>query len=630
MRARRPPFALHPSSFGLYAFAAFLWGWAALAMAAEPSVTASVDKAEVIVDEWFSVTVAAQGGRVDAPQLPHAEGIRFDRASPRTSTRTSFSFEKGSLARTSHRSWRYRAQATRPGQLTLPSIAVVIDGVPYLTQEISITAKATQAPDATPPPAAGGPGGSYQGRAGGQPRRPFNPPGGSPLPALEDAVAIESRVDRRRVYQGEALFLVLRLYQLNVRGVQIHYTGGRNIPLPATEGFYAGPVTQEQRTETRNGWEYVANEIRQPLFPTGAGEFTIGSWAWEGYVRGQTRRGIERKFLSLQTDPLEVRVKALPERPPEFSGAVGRFEVKASLMEGAVIQGTPAHLRVRILGQGNPDAIQAPELPAIDWAYVAEPEIKVTHVDKKDWTRIEKEFSYRITPLEAGDLEIPAIRFCYFAPNSGRYQTERVDPIRVHVAPSGESDRLVVVGGSNELLEQKVEVLADDILPLVTETGRLTARRGMSFAYGLAFAAPPLAYAIFSMFLRRRRRFAEDKGYARRHRARARSRKRLKDVWQAADPTETLCRAMAGYLADKYNENEAGMTSDDVRQLMLRHNLDAEVIARYVKVLRACERHRYAVAGLSEDELKALVRGAEVAIAELEAKLDRGGRKWEG
>lgn len=568
----------------------------------QPMVSAHIDHTEVKVNEPFWLTVIAQGSRVAEPVFPETDGLRIDPGRVLRRSSTSLQAVNNQTVQVNQRQWRYRVWATRPGRLRLPRITIQIDGQEYLTDEIVLTVADAGAASSDAP---------RKPLAAQQSRRMDDN-----LRKLDDGVIIESTVDKRRVYQGEAVELQLRLLTLNAAGFGVNYSG-RTIPLPSTEGFYVGPILQDTDVEERNGCEYRVQRARQLLFPTGTGTFVIGPWSWQGDVWGSTRQGLQHRYLSLRTDPIEIEVKPLPERPANFTGAVGRFRLRASVLRAEIVQGTPTELVLRIQGQGNPDAVGAPSLPPIPWAHLSEPRIDKATGDDSDWTQVAKAFVYTLVPLEAGDLIVPPIEFCYFAPAIGRYRTEATEPIEVHVTPSGEEGKLVVVGGIHDPCDQAIEVVGDDLLPIVTEIGRLAPRRSQASAVALVLLGPPGLYAGSVAAMRRRRRLRGDLVYARAYTARTRMRKCLKGALRSSSPPEAIYRVMAGYAADLWNQNELGLTSQDIYELLVRQAVTQDIADSYVKVMHVCERERYAAAKLSVEELHALAQGAEAALERL-------------
>jgi hypothetical protein len=90
---------------------------------------------------------------------------------------------------------------------------------------------------------------------------------------------------------------------------------------------------------------------------------------------------------------------------------------------------------------------------------------------------------------------------------------------------------------------------------------------------------------------------------------------------ESEDPAEALYRALVGYVCDKLDVPEAGMTSDDIQQMLQAKLVDADIVDDFTKILKSSERARYAGSVLSDDEVKALVHGAAKQIDDLEVAL---------
>ncbi|MBI3117584.1 MAG: BatD family protein, partial [Candidatus Hydrogenedentes bacterium] len=464
----------------------------------------------------------------------------------------------------------------------------MIDGEEYATKPIPLTVTK------------GGPAPELPLRRGGR-QQPLRSE--TSAPTLEDTVVFECGVDKQEVYQGEPLTLTIRILELD--NPNVGTIGRPQFEPPSTEGFYAGPMHQTDSRDIRNGWPYVVKELRQTLFPTGVGEYTVGTASWQATVRAITQQGLRTDQKALTTRPIPVTVKALPARPPGFTGAVGQFQARLGMREQTLTQGVPTILELSIAGHGNPNAISAPELPPFSWAQVSGPEVDTQH-DDQEWTQIEKVFRYTLTPLEAGTFQTPALRFIYFDPARESFETEDLPPLSLQVEASTESHRLVAVGGSENAPQQDVKILAQDLLPIITGETALRARKSARASVAPTFLGPPILYGGFFAYMRRKRRLAEDPGYARRVFARARSQKRLAHLAKSGEPSEDLYRAVMGYIADVFNSNETGMTSHDAQALLEREGVDAEVGESLVKILRACERRRYAGVSLRQEEVQAL------------------------
>jgi hypothetical protein len=100
----------------------------------------------------------------------------------------------------------------------------------------------------------------------------------------------------------------------------------------------------------------------------------------------------------------------------------------------------------------------------------------------------------------------------------------------------------------------------------------------------------------------------------------------MQRVADSEDPGEALYRARAGYLSDTHNTVEAGLTSQDARELLEAKGVPLEAVTAVVSVLRACERARYAGGRLTREEVDALAAAAEHSVGQLQAGQRKGGR----
>ncbi|MCP4641050.1 MAG: protein BatD [bacterium] len=589
--------------------------------AAGPKVVVEVDNVAIEVDKPFMIGVQASGTQVGDPILPQVDGLIIDPSPRRQEDRYTIVNSK----MTQIRGRGYVATITKPGPLTIPPFRVKIDGKMVESEPVTVRvgeAAALQAPrpevsDRPSVPAA-------------EPGEGYETPGPSPAGedfTLNDAVFMTTEIDKREVYQGEPVVMTLKLWAYE--GVSISerpFTA----EFPSTEGFYTIPQTPQEidaEVRERNGWRFRIYRQRQMLYPLQTGTIAIGGWNWTGVVTAKTDRGYERRRVSRSAPGLEVLVKPLLERPATFSGAVGAFEFAAELTETKVIQGAPTKLLVRVTGQGNPNAIGEPTLPEIPDAYVGPAEKETQSHPTRDPAAltIERSFTYAITPVKEGILTIPALEFCYFDPRADSYVTKKAGPFSLEVLATPELQSRQVMDAGLGMEPEAVDVVGQDIMPPITHPGPL--KRGNGFAFLpilLNIVLPPALYGALALVMARRRRFAGDTSFARSHRARARARKRLAAAAGAEEPADELYRAMTGFVADKFDVAEGGITSADAERLLTGGGASPDDTDNFLKVLRKCERARYGSEPLSPNEANALMHGAAGCIDGLDASLAAG------
>ena len=574
---------------------------------AQNPVTASLSTDRVAMGENFYISISAQGADVSEPDLATAlKDTGIQTGQPSVGSRTEIANINGRVSTVASKSWRYPARATKEGAITIPRIPVTVDGQALFTLPMQI--QVTQA--AVPSPQGNG---AANGAA----------------TSVEQLAFVESSVDKPTPYQGETVCLSLRIYAAVDYNVQI--AGPRTMPMPDRQGFYSGQQQQTSRMETRNGINYRVIEFLVVMFPTVSGPLTIQPWSWKGEVNWRDNQFMQPRAIARDfTAPaITLNVLPLPERPPDFSGAVGKYNVKSALASDKLIQGVPVVWTITVTGEGNNDAVGAPTIPAIPWAHISEPEVDVQQYGNPPSAA--KAFQYKLTPLESGAQTLPSAKFVYFAPLIKNYKTETTPEVKVTVAASPDAVPLVTAGGSRADARSSVEVQNEMLLPILDNPGTplrpsAAARSLFWLVMLVGLGIPPVLYAAFLLTLRHRRRLAGDVRYARRHFALSRYRESMQRLSESEDPGETLYHALAGLLSDTYNTVEAGLTSQDAQELLAANGVAPGVVNAVVSVLRACERTRYSGGKLSPQELDALISAAELAVEQLQAGKRKGGR----
>ncbi len=560
------------------------------AAGAQVSVRLEAEIEPVTAGQPFRLIVTTSGGLPDAVKFESVPNIVIQDTPISQSSSTSII--NGAV---SHRVMlHFRAAIAEPSTVAVPAATVTVSGKPHKSNSLTVTAVE-------------------------QVERPG--------PTLGDGVRINSLTDKIEAYEGEAITLTLEIWEME--GVSIK--GITNIP--QTVGFYAipqEPVPTDVVAKQHEGLKYRVRQSTQMLYPTRSGQLRIDKFEWNGIVRGVTeidgyRRRINDRFIRA-SDPVMITVKPLPQRPEGFTGAVGSFLVEGQLSSGQVDQGVPVKLAVRITGRGNPRAVSAPEFPALEWAFVGEPVRTDAAPDLAVQGRVDHIFEFAITPHQAGNQTIPRMHFVYFDPERVAYETKSIGPFSLTVFSSGESDRPVLFDGAENTSVNAIDILATDILPIVTRPGNLTRGNGLPAVFWIAAILPVLAYAAVAAFVYRRRRFENDHGYARAYHARTEAHRELRGVLEAGRPEESLHRALIQFVANTYNAPEAGMTAHDADALLRSHGCEDDLCKNVQTILRSCERAVYADQSLPGDEMKALVHGAAAVIDQIRAAIRKRGK----
>jgi formylglycine-generating enzyme required for sulfatase activity/tRNA A-37 threonylcarbamoyl transferase component Bud32 len=257
---------------------------------------------------------------------------------------------------------------------------------------------------------------------------------GSETPATAATAWLELRAPPK-VWQGQAFSI----------GLEVELREGAapdvTLELPWLDGFdgverVSGPGPREgseQRSFALAGGGEIATEKSRSFVRDGA---TYESWSL-------SRRFVAARAGSLvipvsrlaaggdsATQEQRVEVTALPEqgRPADFGGAIGRFEVSASLGPRQVRLGDSARFVLHVRGDGNQERILLPELAKrADFAALGVIGTGSTAL----WDDLQLELA--LTPTREGTFTLAAVELPAFDPSSGRYVTLRTEPLTLVV-----------------------------------------------------------------------------------------------------------------------------------------------------------------------------------------------------
>jgi hypothetical protein len=234
---------------------------------------------------------------------------------------------------------------------------------------------------------------------------------------------------------------------------------------PSFNGFSVSelgmPDNYALTTEKLNGREYNVYTLRKvQLYPMQPGEFDLEPVEVENRVTfikseyaaarkddvfydmlrdfadaATPPEAQETKTLTLQSRPVKIVVKPLPEanKPPEFKGAVGNFNMHVLAEKNDLTTDDAGNLKIIISGSGNLQLVNA---PMVEWPAGLEGFEPRTseNIDKFSIPlKGFKAFLYPFTIAAEGTYNIPAVKFSYFDPASGSYKTLSSKPVVISV-----------------------------------------------------------------------------------------------------------------------------------------------------------------------------------------------------
>lgn len=391
--------------FGTWAGAVFfLFQIQLLKAQSNVSFEASVSAKEVVVGSPFELTFT----------LKNAEGSRF---SPPVFS----GFKTGGISEmrgmniingrsSTSQTWSVELIASKPGTYNIGPATVIANGRTISTKPLTIKVLSAAA--------------SSKGNV--------NVPPGS-----DDRVFVAAEFDTKEAYVGQQVTWRIRLYtQLSVEGYDI-------IALPNFEGFFSKEkVRYDKRVEyitLRGGKKYAVRTLHEEaLFPQEAGELTVTAARVSVGIEQPGAQGFlfGPKPVSLQTQPIALMVKALPQPPPaEFTGAVGGYEWEFKVDTTALTTDDALTLIVEVKGNGDTRRFAAPKIVVPPTCEIFEPRIlEEEEYEGENEILHRKKFEYVVLPKDTGVQEIVPV-LAYFNPDSNRYCELRSGIVRFVVTP---------------------------------------------------------------------------------------------------------------------------------------------------------------------------------------------------
>ena len=573
--------------------------------------------------EQFRLSFTVNTQDVSNFHLPTLKGFSVDMG-PSRSSQSSFQMINGKTSQSSSVTYTYILSALKAGTYTIPAATATVNGKQYRSNTVSIEVV----------PGSGGGAQSRQ-QGSGQHGRMQMQDAGAKITGKDLFITVTA--DKQRLYEQEAVVLTYKVYSL----VNLSQLAGG---MPDLEGFHTQEIELPQqkslKMEEHNGRRYGTVVWRQyVLFPQRSGKMTIPSIKFEGIVVQQNRnidpidaffnggstmvevkKTIVAPSLTLQVDPLPS------PRPANFSGAVGKFNISASLTPSELKTNDALTLRVTVSGSGNMKLMKTPvvKFPKDFETYDA----KITDQTKvgRGGVSGNKIFDYLAVPRHPGKYTVPPVEFCYFDTDAKAYKTVKTESFDLSVAKGKGGS-----SGGNHTNKEDVELLASDIRYIHRGEVRLQ-QKGESYfataAYWWSYAIPLLAFIVLVVVFRKQAMENANVAKMRNKKANKAAAKRLKQaaaLLKANKPAEfydEVLKALWGYVGDKLNLPAAELNKENVSEKLQAKGADTSIVQQLVETMNDCEFARYAPGDPSQTMDKIYAAATE-AINKMESSIKR-------
>ena len=568
-----------------------------VAFADEISFVTSAPNA-VEVNQHFRLTYKINRGKVKEPKIAALDN--FDILSgPNRSSSSSMSIINGKMTSEQSVTFTYILVATAEGTYTIPRATVTVDGEEITSNSVTIRVLPQESGSAQ----------SSSSAASQQRSQAVSSQGG----INNNELFMTATLNKAKVFEQEAVLLTYKIYS-KVNLVSL------NGKVPDLKGFQIQevslPQNKEFELEQYNGSTYRTLTWRQfVLFPQQSGEIEIPAVTFEGVVQqvisntsmdpfeffmNGGQRVVEVK-KALTTKPLKLNVEKLPAgKPSTFSGAVGDFNVSATIDKNELKANEAVTLRLVISGTGNMKLIKTPEVQFPEDFELYDPKVSNNFTLKSNGFSGNKVIEYLAIPRHAGEYTIPAVKFSFFDTASKQYKSVETKHFTLNVAKGeGSSSESVASFVSKE----ELKLLGQDIRYL--KQGNVTTnKRGdyffASFTYILCYLLPALLFIIYIIVYRRQMKENANVTKMKTKKANKAAVKRLKLAKKLLAENkknefyDEILKALWGYTSDKLAIPVSRLTKDNVTDELSAIGVPAELIKELLDVLNEGEFARYA------------------------------------
>lgn len=542
---------------------------------------------------------------------------------PSTGQSTSIQTINGKTTTQVNYSYTYILRAKKEGAFEIRPASVEVGGKIFESNTIKIQVVKAQSQPSAPQ----GGGGTQQ--QGGTPQD---------VDLGKDNMFVRVDFSKRNVYRGEQIIATVKLYV----NPNIRIAGFDEVDLPTYEGFYTQDIDIPQQVnftrEVYNDKIYQVGVLKKTiLFPQQNGKLTVAPFNMALLIQQQVKpRSFFDDFFSsyrtvkarMTSDAVTVNVKNLPTEPANFLGGVGNFNITSDISSENVTTNDAVTLTVKISGSGNIRLVRSPELTLPSDFEVYDPRTTDNVTATGNGLSGTKTIEYLFQPRFEGDYTIPALKFAYFNPSSGKYETKTTQQYKLHVEKGTEEQSTTVV---SSLRKEDVQLIGQDIRFIKTGSPALKPKGNTfygSLPFYLIYIISTVLFVILYFVYRKKARENANIALMRNKKANRVAIKRLKAAAGFMKNNnneafhEEILKAFWGYLSDKLGIPVADLNRETAIKRLQDRNVEETAIQDFEEVVEQCEFARYAPSGGSEARNE-LYKKAELTMSRFEKQIKR-------
>ncbi|MBQ4228732.1 MAG: protein BatD [Bacteroidaceae bacterium] len=564
-----------------------------------PQVTLKVQApSQAEVGQRIRISYVANTQDIEDFQVGNFEGFNV-LYGPSTSRSSSFSMTNGRTTQSSSTTFTYTVVPTTEGTLKVPAATMKVDGKSVKSGTANIEVLPASQQQSQQP--------STQQQNTNPRQQRQQQSAANPGQISGNELYMTVTASRKKIYEQEAVMLTYKLYTL----VNIQQISGE---MPQIDGCHVQELDRAAQMSLKyervNGRNYGTAVWKQyVIFPQKTGKITIPSITFDTQVEvqnhsmdpfdiffgGGSLSQMVRK--EIKTSPVEIEVLPLPSpKPDNFSGAVGKFTVSATLTPDQVNANDAATLRLVVSGQGNMKLMKAPKINFPQDFEIYDPKENNKTTNTATGAKGNIVYDYVVVPRHGGKFSIPPVEFCYFDPEQARYNTVRTDSFHLAVAKAKGQP----VAYTRE--QEDLNVLSNDIRFI--KMGELKSEEKEDFfgtpSYWLTYLLLFAAFVAAFLWLRRQQKLNPNSWSVKGKKAGKVASRRLKQaskLLHAKDDAafyDEVMRALLGYAGDKLSLPTNELNKENVISKLTERGVEQNVVDSFIAVLSDCEFARYA------------------------------------
>lgn len=537
-------------------------------------------------------------------------------AGPYTSQQSSYQIVNGHTSRSSSITYTYTLYAEKAGSYTIGAAHAKAGGKTIASRPFRIQVSGTTRNNGSSAPNMHDDAVSPSHSSGGR--------------ISSEDLFVKVTANKKHVHEQEPILLTYKVYTL----VDLTSLDGK---MPDLKGFHTQEIPLPQQKsfhiEKLNGRNYRCVTWSQyVMYPQMTGKMTIPSLTFKGVVVMQNRNvdpfeaffnggsGYIEVKRNIVAPAIDIQVDPLPQKPTDFSGGVGRFSISSQLLNNTVKAGAPVTLRVVVGGNGNLKLIKQPVVTFPKDFDKYDP--KVTDKTKLTTNGLEGNmvYDFLVVPRNHGNYTIPAVSLTYYDTSSNMYKTVKTAPLTIKVEPGdGKGTSVTDYSAVQQTDIKSIKQGGYDTI----DTEKLFFG---STSFLLWILLPFVLFvALVAIFHKKAVENADIVG-KRGKRANKVATKRLKTAYKlltAGKQNEfydEVLRALWGYVGDKLNMPVEQLSRENISEQLAAHNINAEIIEKFISALDECEYERYAP-GSAEGNMTKTYDSAMIAITEIDGVL---------